>query len=107
MQKCDGVDWDYYDKFNKLVDKYLPSQGEGENMATQLVTAITKIIYGLLFLSFILYSLSLLFGLSHQSSGLIIVPSLHIQLPSVNLSTSPLGHILLQVLRLPDELDIK
>lgn len=45
MQKCDGVDWDYYDKYNTLIDEYLPSQGEGENMATQLVTAINKIIY--------------------------------------------------------------
>lgn len=45
MQKCDRVDWSYYDKFNTLIDKYLPSQGEGENMATQIVTAISHIIY--------------------------------------------------------------
>lgn len=45
MQKCDGVDWDYYDKYSTLIDKYLPSQGEGENMATQIVTAISHIIY--------------------------------------------------------------
>lgn len=47
MQKCEikGVPWDYYDKFHELNEKYLPSRGEGENMATQLVTAINKLVY--------------------------------------------------------------
>ena len=39
------VDWDYFDKFNKVTDKYLPGSGEGETMATQIVTAITKLVY--------------------------------------------------------------
>ena len=45
MQKCDRVDWSYYDKFNTLIDKYLPRQGEGENMATQIVTVVNKLVY--------------------------------------------------------------
>lgn len=45
IQKCDGIDWNYYDKFNKIIDKYLPRQGEGENMATQIVTAVNKIVF--------------------------------------------------------------
>lgn len=47
MQKCDDyrVPWGYYDKFNAINDKYLPAMGEGENMATQLVTAINKLVY--------------------------------------------------------------
>lgn len=48
MQKCEetkGVKWDYYNKFNALNDKYLPDQGEGENMATQICTVINKLVY--------------------------------------------------------------
>jgi len=47
MQKCDDyrVPWNYYDKFKDINDKYLPPMGEGENMATQIVTAINKLIY--------------------------------------------------------------
>ena len=41
----EGVDWNYYDKFEALVDKYMPNQGEGENKASQTVTAINKLIY--------------------------------------------------------------
>ena len=41
----EGVDWDYYDRFNELNDKYLPSQGEGETEATQAITAINKLVY--------------------------------------------------------------
>ncbi len=40
-----AVDWGYYDKFDALTDKYLPSYGEGETKATQIVTAVSKLIY--------------------------------------------------------------
>ncbi len=40
-----GVDWSYFNKFEKLDDKYLPASGEGDNMATQLATATSKLIY--------------------------------------------------------------
>ena len=40
-----AVSWDYYDKFLVLEDKYLPEKGEGETKATQIVTALTKLIY--------------------------------------------------------------
>lgn len=40
-----AVSWDYYDKFEALEDKYLPMSGEGETIATQIVTAVTKLIY--------------------------------------------------------------
>ena len=32
-------------KFEAIIDKYLPEMGEGENMATQAVTATNKLIY--------------------------------------------------------------
>ena len=41
----EGVDWDYFYKFSDIDKKYLPSQGEGDNMATQIVTAIAKLVY--------------------------------------------------------------
>ena len=41
----EGVDWDYYDRFHELNEKYLPSQGEGETEATQAITAINKLVY--------------------------------------------------------------
>lgn len=40
-----AVDWGYYDKFDKLSDKYLPVRGEGETKATQIVTAVNKLVY--------------------------------------------------------------
>jgi len=41
----EGVDWSYYDKFEDLVNKYMPDQGEGETFASQIVTAVNKLIY--------------------------------------------------------------
>ena len=38
-----AVDWGYYDKFK--ADKYLPFSGEGQTKATQIVTAVSKLIY--------------------------------------------------------------
>ena len=40
-----AVVWSYYDKFDPLFDKYLPERGEGETKATQIVTAVCKLVY--------------------------------------------------------------
>lgn len=40
-----SVQWDYYNKFDKLNDKYLPIQGEGETKATQIITCLNKLVY--------------------------------------------------------------
>lgn len=46
MQKCEqGVKWDYYNKFEAINYKYLPRIGEGDNMATQICTALNKLVY--------------------------------------------------------------
>lgn len=41
------VNWNYYDKkeFEDVNDEYLPYMGEGETMATQIVTAVNKLVY--------------------------------------------------------------
>ena len=39
------VDWSYYDKFEDFNEKYLPPRGEGETKATQIVTAVAKLVY--------------------------------------------------------------
>lgn len=40
-----AVDCGYYDKFDGINDKYLPVSGEGETKATQIVTAVNKLVY--------------------------------------------------------------
>lgn len=40
-----GVDWSAYNKFDDIDERYLPRMGEGETMATQLVTAVSKLVY--------------------------------------------------------------
>ena len=40
-----SVDWSYYDKFDGINEKYLPIKGEGETRATQIVTAVNKLVY--------------------------------------------------------------
>lgn len=40
-----AVDWGYFNRFEELTDKYLPDMGEGETMATQIVTAVCKLVY--------------------------------------------------------------
>lgn len=40
-----SVQWDYYDKFEALIDKYMLPRGEGETKATQIVTAVNKLVY--------------------------------------------------------------
>ena len=41
------VDWSYYngERFQRIMDQYLPDTGEGETMASQIVTAVTKLVY--------------------------------------------------------------
>ena len=45
--KTAGVAWDYYDseEIKKVEEAYLPVRGEGETMATQITTAIAKLVY--------------------------------------------------------------
>ena len=40
-----ATDWGYYDKFETLIDKYMPMKGEGETLASQIVTAVNKLVY--------------------------------------------------------------
>ena len=39
------MDWSYFDKFSDICDKYLPVSGEGDTVATQIVTAVCKLVY--------------------------------------------------------------
>lgn len=39
------INWDDYKRFDNINEKYLPDIGEGETMATQLVTAINRLVY--------------------------------------------------------------
>ena len=39
------VPWNYFDRFSEVTDEYLPSRGEGTSMASQMVTAVNKLIY--------------------------------------------------------------
>lgn len=38
-------DWSYFDKFEAVTDRYLPAMGEGDTLATQIVTAVSKLVY--------------------------------------------------------------
>lgn len=38
-------DWRYFNKYEAIIDKYMPERGEGETMASQAVTAVNKLIY--------------------------------------------------------------
>lgn len=40
-----AVSWSYYRKFEGLLDKYVPDMGEGETMASQICTAVNKLVY--------------------------------------------------------------
>lgn len=40
-----SVKWSYYNKFEPIEDKYLPAKGEGTTRATQIVTAVCKLVY--------------------------------------------------------------
>lgn len=39
------IDWDYFDKFDGMLDKYLSKRGQGDTVATQIVTAVNKLVY--------------------------------------------------------------
>lgn len=41
----ENVDWGYYDKFEDIINKYMPNRGEGETFASQIVTAVNKLVY--------------------------------------------------------------
>ena len=38
-------DMDYLDKFNALIEEYMPWRGEGDTKASQVATAVNKLIY--------------------------------------------------------------
>ena len=40
-----GVDWSYFRKFEPFNRQYLPDRGEGDTLATQAATAVTKLVY--------------------------------------------------------------
>lgn len=44
-KELENVPWSYYDKFDYLNDTYFVSRGEGETIATQIYTAVNKLIY--------------------------------------------------------------
>lgn len=39
------TDWGYFDKFHGVIEKYMPDRGEGDTMASQIVTAVNKLVY--------------------------------------------------------------
>ena len=41
----ENVNWNYFDKFKDINQEYLPDRGEGETLASQIVTAVNKLIY--------------------------------------------------------------
>lgn len=40
-----SVDWGSYNKYDDILEEYLPSTGEGDSLASQMVTAVNKLIY--------------------------------------------------------------
>lgn len=40
-----AVNWDYFDRFEKVTSNYLPNYGEGDTVASQAVTAVMKLVY--------------------------------------------------------------
>ena len=39
------MSWDYFNRFESVVDKYMPDMGEGDTKASQIVTAVNKLVY--------------------------------------------------------------
>ena len=37
--------WDYFDKYDREVNMYLPAYGQGVTKASQIVTAVNKLVY--------------------------------------------------------------
>lgn len=40
-----SVSWDYFDRYDAVIGRYMPAQGEGESFASQIATAINKLVY--------------------------------------------------------------
>lgn len=40
-----SIQWSDFDKFSDISDKFLPVKGEGDTVATQIVTAVNKLVY--------------------------------------------------------------
>ena len=40
-----SVEWSYFDKFEDIVNKWVPVSGEGHNAGSQAATAVLKLIY--------------------------------------------------------------
>ena len=45
MKDRSHVDWGYFEKFEHGSETYLPDQGQGDTMATQICTVINKLVY--------------------------------------------------------------
>ena len=41
----DFIKWSDFDKFDSVIDKYMPARGQGETKASQICTAVNKLIY--------------------------------------------------------------
>lgn len=41
----ESVNWDYFNRFEDINQEYMPDIGEGETLASQIVTAVNKLIY--------------------------------------------------------------
>lgn len=39
------TNWNYFNKFETLTERYLPRYGDGDTLATQAVTAVCKLVY--------------------------------------------------------------
>lgn len=37
--------WNYFNRFDTILDEFMPDVGEGDTMASQAVTAVNKIVY--------------------------------------------------------------
>lgn len=44
---CDLKDWNWndFDEFDDIINRYMPSRGEGNTMASQIATAVNKLVY--------------------------------------------------------------
>lgn len=40
-----SLNWNYFDKFEGILNKYMEDSGEGNTKASQIVTAVNKLIY--------------------------------------------------------------
>lgn len=40
-----SVNWNYFNRFNPVLGSYMPDSGEGDTLASQIVTAVNKLVY--------------------------------------------------------------